>query len=137
MGAAPTTDRPLIVFDALCVLCSANAQLILRRDRRHVFQLAAMQSDAGATLMRANGIDPADPDTLIVVDANRVLRNSDAVLYIYQRLGWPWRAAGALAIVPRPLRDAVYRWIARNRYRWFGKRERCWVPDPADRHRVL
>lgn len=137
MAAAPSTDRPVIVFDAQCVLCSANAQLILRRDRRQLFRLASMQGEAGAALMRAHGVDPADPETLIVVDGNRVLRNSDAILFIYRRLGWPWRLAGVLGIIPRGLRDAVYQWVARNRYRWFGNREQCWVPDAADRHRLL
>ena len=96
-----------------------------------------MQNEAGAALLRTNGLDPADPETLIVVAGDRVLRNSDAVLFIYRRLGWPWRAIGALGIVPRPLRDAAYRLIARNRYRWFGKRDLCWAPDAADRHRQL
>ena len=132
-GAA---DRAVIVFDAQCVLCSANAQLILRRDRKRIFHLASMQSEAGSALMQANGLNPADPETLIVVAGDRVLRNSDAVLYIYRRLGWPWRAAGAARIVPKILRDGAYRWIARNRYRWFGKREQCWVPNAADRHRI-
>lgn len=136
MTAPDLGDRPVIVFDAECVLCSANAQLILRRDRRRIFQLASMQGEAGAELLRANGLDPADPETLLVVEGGRVLRNSDAVLYIYRRLGWPWRAATAARIVPKGLRDTVYRWVARNRYRWFGKREQCWVPDAADRHRV-
>ena len=137
MTSAPGTGQAVIVFDAQCVLCSANARLILRRDRRKLFQLASMQSEAGAALLRANGLDPDNPDTIIVVDGERVLRNSDAVLHIYQRLGWPWRALGAAAIVPRPLRDAVYRLVARNRYRWFGKLDQCWVPDAADRDRLL
>ena len=138
---APTATAPagraVIVFDAQCVLCSANARLILRRDRDKAFRLASMQSEAGAALLTANGLDPANPDTLIVVDGARMLRNSDAVLYIYGRLGWPWRAAGLARIVPRALRDLAYRWVARNRYRWFGKREQCWVPGAADRDRLL
>ena len=137
MTSAPGTGQAVIVFDAQCVLCSANARLILRRDRRKHFQLASMQGGAGAALLRANGLDPDNPDTIIVVDGERVLRNSDAVLHIYKRLGWPWRALGAAAIVPRRLRDAVYRLVARNRYRWFGKLDQCWVPDAADRDRLL
>jgi predicted DCC family thiol-disulfide oxidoreductase YuxK len=129
--------RPIIVFDAECVLCSANARLVLRNDRKRLFRLASMQGGRGAELLRANGVDPADPDTLIVVAGDTVLRNSDAVLYIYRRLGWPWRALGIGAIVPRRLRDRVYRSIARNRYRWFGKLDECWVPDSADRDRLL
>ena len=137
MTAPAGSRQAVIVFDARCILCSANARLILRRDRRKLFQLAAMQGEAGAAVLRANGLDPDNPDTIIVVDGERVLRNSDAVLHIYKRLGWPWRALGAAAIVPRPLRDLVYRLVARNRYRWFGKLDQCWVPDAADRDRLL
>jgi predicted DCC family thiol-disulfide oxidoreductase YuxK len=135
--AAGEPTQPIIVFDGQCVLCSANAQLILRRDRRHLFRLAAMQSEAGVALLTAAGLDPADPETMLVIDGRRILRNSDAILYIAHRLGWPWRAIGAARMVPRPWRDAAYRWIARNRYRWFGKREQCWAPDADDRHRLL
>ena len=133
--AAP--DHPVILFDAQCVLCSANARFILRHDRRRRFRLAAKQSPAGAALFREHGIDPADPDTLIVVEGGRARRDSDAVLAIWEGLGWPWRAASALRAAPRFLRDAVYRLVARNRYRLFGRRETCWLPSPADRDRLL
>lgn len=129
--------HPVIVFDAMCVLCSTNAQFVLRHDRRGHFRLASMQGEAGAALYRRFGIDPADPETLIVVDGDRALRDSDAVLAIWRGLGWPWRAAGLLRVAPRRLRDPLYRWVARNRYRLFGKRETCWVPTPAQRERVL
>ncbi len=96
-----------------------------------------MQGAVGTELYRRNGIDPADPETLIVVDGDRVLRQSDAVLAIYAGLGWPWRIAAVAKIVPRPLRDAVYRTIARNRYRVFGRHDVCWRPDPAFSDRIL
>jgi predicted DCC family thiol-disulfide oxidoreductase YuxK len=132
------SDTPIIVlFDAECVLCSANAQFILRWDRAARFRLAAMQADVGAALFRAHGIDPTDPDTIIVVDGEQVWRNSDAILAIYTGLGWPWRMVGAAYLVPRPLRDVVYRWVARNRYRLFGRRETCWLPAPEFRDRML
>lgn len=129
--------HPVIVFDAMCVLCSANAQFVLRHDRRGHFRLASMQGEAGAALYRRFGIDPADPETLIVVEGDHALRDSDAVLAIWRGLGWPWRAAGVLRLVPRQLRDPLYRRVARNRYRLFGKRETCWVPTPAQRGRIL
>lgn len=129
--------HPVIVFDAMCVLCSANAQFVLRHDRRGHFRLASMQGEAGAALYRRFGIDPADPETLIVVEGDHALRDSDAVLAIWRGLGWPWRAGGALALVPRQLRDPLYRWVARNRYRLFGKRETCWLPTPAQWERIL
>ena len=130
-------ERPIIVFDAECLLCSANVQFVLNHDRKGHFLLTAMQGETGSALYRRFGIDPADPDTLIVVDGDRVRRDSDAVLAIWDGLGWPWRAATAFRLVPRALRDYVYRWVARNRYRLFGRRDTCWLPDPAFRDRML
>lgn len=128
----------IIVFDGLCVLCSANARFVLRHDRRGYFRLAAMQGEAGAALMRRSGVDPADPATMIVVEGDRILRDSDAVLAIGRGLGGLWRILAALGgIVPKRLRDALYRWVARNRYRIFGRRETCWLPTPGQRERLL
>ena len=131
------TGAPIIVFDARCVLCTANARFVLRHDRRRHFRLASMQGEVGARLFAENGVDPDDPDTILLVDGERVLRDSDAVLAIYASCGWPWRALSALRLVPRWLRDPVYRLVARNRYRLFGRLESCWVPSPADRARLL
>jgi len=130
-------SRPIIVFDAECLLCSANAQFVLDHDRRGRFLLASMQGEAGSALYRRFGIDPANPDTLIVVEGDRARRDSDAILAIWAGLGWPWRAGAIFRLVPRLLRDSVYRWVARNRYRLFGRRDACWLPDPAFRDRLL
>ena len=132
-----TGVHPIVVFDGDCVLCSANARFILRRDRRRRFRLATMQGQAGAALMARFGIDPLDPETFILVEGERVRRNSDAALAIAEGLGWPWRALGVLRIVSRPVRDAVYGLVARNRYRWFGRRERCFVPTAEQANRIL
>ncbi|SMC96787.1 thiol-disulfide oxidoreductase DCC family protein [Rhizobium sp. RU36D] len=133
----PPSDGPIIVFDALCVLCSANAQFVLRHDKARRFRLASMQGDVGASIYRRLGINPDNPESLVVVDGDTALRDSDAVLSIYAGLGWPWRLMAVLRVVPRALRDPVYRMIARNRYRLFGRRETCWLPSPADRERIL
>ena len=129
--------HPIIVFDGQCVLCSANAQFVLRHDHRGWFRLAAMQGDVGRALYEHFGIDPTNPETMIVVAGNRALRDSTAVLAIWAGLGWPWRALGILHLVPGPLRDGIYRCIARNRYRIFGRRQACWVPTPEQASRVL
>jgi predicted DCC family thiol-disulfide oxidoreductase YuxK len=128
---------PIIVFDAMCVLCSANAQFVLKHDRAGLFRLASMQGEAGSALYRRFGIDPSNPESLIVVDGDRLWQDSDAVLAIYAGLGWPWRLAAVLRMVPRFIRDPIYRWIARNRYRIFGRRETCWLPSADQRSRVL
>ena len=132
-----SSDRPVIVFDAMCVLCSANAQFVLKFDRQQLFLLASMQGAVGAGLYRKFGIDPANPDTLVVVRGDMAWRDSDAVLAIYDGLGWPWRALTVFRLVPRSLRDPLYRWIARNRYRIFGKRESCWLPSPDQAKRLI
>ncbi|RYE55070.1 MAG: thiol-disulfide oxidoreductase DCC family protein [Hyphomicrobiales bacterium] len=129
--------KPIIVFDAMCVLCSANAQFVINNDRRGRFLLASMQGDVGSSIYRKFGIDPTAPDTIVVVTGEHALRDSDAVLSIYEGLGWPWRVLSALKIIPRALRDPAYRLIARNRYRIFGKRETCWLPTPEQAARVL
>lgn len=128
---------PIILFDAQCVLCSANAQFILKHDRLARYRLASMQGEVGAALFRQHGIDPANPDTILLIEGDRVLRDSEAVIAIYAGLGWPWRIAGLGLLTPRVLRDPVYHWIARNRYRLFGKRETCWVPTAEFVERVL
>ena len=138
MAAGMTGEtHPTIVFDALCVLCSANARFVLRHDRRGHFRLASMQGDIGAALYRRFGIDPADSETLIVVQGDIALRDSDAIIAIWSGLGLPWRALAALRAIPKALRDPPYRWVARNRYRLFGQRETCWVPSASDAARIL
>lgn len=128
---------PIILFDAQCALCSANAQFILKHDRLARYRLASMQGAVGAALFRRHGIDPANPDTILLIERDRVIRDSEAVIAIYTGLGWPWRIAGLVLFAPRALRDSVYHWIARNRYRLFGKRETCWVPAAEYAERIL
>jgi predicted DCC family thiol-disulfide oxidoreductase YuxK len=137
MSDATPPDHAIIVFDALCVLCSANAQFVLAHDKTGHFRLASMQGVVGTQLFTRFGIDPNDPDTIIMVEGDQVWRNSDALLAIYSGLGWPWRIVGALAIVPRFIRDPIYLLIAKNRYRIFGKRETCWAPTSEHRARIL
>ncbi|HEY0112039.1 MAG TPA: DCC1-like thiol-disulfide oxidoreductase family protein [Allosphingosinicella sp.] len=130
-------EHPLIVFDGECVMCSANARVVLRHDRRRLFRLTTAQSPLGAALYRHFGLRADEEGTILVVKDGHVLTESDAVIAIPAGLGWPWRIAAALKVVPRPLRDPLYRWVARNRFRWFGRRESCWVPAPADTDRIL
>jgi predicted DCC family thiol-disulfide oxidoreductase YuxK len=130
-------DGRIILFDAECVLCSANAQFVLARDKKKAFYLASMQGEVGARLFRHHGFDPADPSTILVIDGATVRKDSDAVLSIYETLGMPWKLASICRLVPTFLRDPLYRLVARNRYRIFGKRDTCWVAPAHLRSRVL
>lgn len=128
---------PIILFDAECILCSANAQFVLSQDRKKRFRLASMQGEVGSALYHRFGIDPGNPDSIIVVDGEHMLRDSDAVLSIYAGLGWPWKVLSVFRLVPRFIRDPLYLLLARNRYRLFGKRDSCWLPSPEYRDRLL
>jgi predicted DCC family thiol-disulfide oxidoreductase YuxK len=91
--------------------------------------LVAMQSEAGRSLLSAHGIDPDDPASFLVLDGPQVLTQSDAVIRVIAALGGAWRCAHAARVVPRRWRDGLYRVLARNRYRWFGRRETCYMAD--------
>ncbi len=128
---------PVIVFDGKCMLCSASAEFVLKHDRRKVFRLTTAQSDYGRAAYLDHGLDPDAMATMIVIVDGRARTESDAILAILARLGWPWRLAGVAGAVPRFLRDRAYRWIARNRYRWIGMRDTCWYPTADMSDRVL
>ncbi len=134
-------DKPIIVFDGVCVLCTANARFVLKNDRKGRFRMTAMQDSAGAAIMRYAGLDPHDPTSFILLDAasdgGRIWMNSDAVLHMWSMLGWPWRAGAIFQLIPRFVRDPVYKLIACDRYKWFGKREECWVPNAEQAARIL
>jgi len=119
------------------VLCSANAQFVLKHDKAGVFRLASIQGRIGTELCRRHGMDPKNPSTILVIEGRCVRQDSDAVLSIYEKLGLPWRLLVILRVLPALFRDPVYLWVARNRYRLFGKRTSCWVAPPEYKDRIL
>jgi predicted DCC family thiol-disulfide oxidoreductase YuxK len=134
--AAPDLVQDLILFDGDCVLCSRWARFVHARDIAARFRFVAIQSPFGHALAERFGINTSDPDTNLAVIAGRVFFKSDTALAILRALpGWGW--ASIALIVPRPVRNWFYDRVARNRYRWFGRRERCWAGDPAFRHRII
>lgn len=133
----PGLAEKIILFDGVCNLCSSSVQFIMRHDRRRVFRFASIQSDRGRELYAQCGLDPQAPDSFVLWTPQGALLRSDAALAIAREFGGPWRWLAALRIVPRFVRDAVYSLVARNRYRWFGKREECLVPTPELRERFL
>lgn len=132
-------STPIILFDGHCGLCARSVRHVAGRDRHGVFRFAPLQGKTAARECARLGIrlPDSDPDTLILIDGDCARTQSDAALAIASRLPFPWRLCTALRVVPRPLRDAVYRWIARNRYRWFGRSPQCMVPTPELRARFL
>lgn len=130
-------DKPIIIFDGYCVLCSNSAQFVLRHDAAGTFRMLAAQSPLGHALYVHYGLNPADYETMILIADGVAYLKSEAAIRIAQGLGLPWSLAAAFRIVPRTLRDAIYLWVARNRLRWFGTREACYRPDPKFADRFL
>jgi predicted DCC family thiol-disulfide oxidoreductase YuxK len=128
---------PIIVFDGVCVVCSGWVQFLLRRKGADRYRFAAMQGTTGRSLLQAHGIDPDDPVSMLLVQDGRAMSDSEAILRIVTGLGGAWRVAAIFRIVPAALRDPIYRWVARNRYRWFGQRDQCLVPAPDVAARFL
>ncbi len=134
--ASPWPDDNVILYDGVCVFCSHWVRFVAARDVEQRFRFTAIQSGYGARLAQAFGIDPDDPDTNAVVHGGEVFFKSDAALTVLGALpGWQW--VRVLRSVPKPLRDAIYNAVARNRYRIFGKYEKCFIPDASLRARVM
>lgn len=129
--------NPLILFDGVCNFCNASVNFIIRRDPGKVFRFAPLQSTAGQGLLKKFSLASTDLDTMVLIESDRAFTRSTAGLKIARRLSGLWPLLYAFLIVPRFLRDAVYNVVARNRYRWWGKRDACMVPTPEVKERFL
>ncbi len=125
------------VMDARCSLCARGAAWIARNDRRQEFTIIPMQSDVGRALLVHSGLDPANPASWLYVEDGRAHASLGAVVRVGQRLGGVWRGLGLLGLLPVRLQDALYGWVARNRYRMFGTTDLCSLPDPQVQKRLL
>jgi predicted DCC family thiol-disulfide oxidoreductase YuxK len=130
-------DRPIIVFDGHCVMCSWFARFVLRHDRRGVFRLLPAQTPLGEELYRHYRLDPLKYETNILIEAGEAWFRSEGSIRMAERLGWPWRIAAVLRVLPLPWRDAFYELIARNRFNLFGRRDICYLPPPGMEDRFL
>lgn len=135
--AAAGAGNPVIVFDGVCALCNRWVRFLLRFDRKERYRFAAMQGERGSALLRAYGLDPQDPASFLLLDAQGAWTDTDAILRVLAGLGGAWRLSGVMRMVPRRWRDATYRALARNRYRWFGRHDACHLPAPEQAARFL
>ncbi|WAH36078.1 thiol-disulfide oxidoreductase DCC family protein [Alicyclobacillus dauci] len=133
------THGEVILFDGVCNLCNSAVQFIIPRDPKKRFRFAALQSDVGKALVNSVGLrrDSMILDSVMLIKGGKVYVKSSAALHITRGLHGLWPLAYALIIVPRSIRDAVYDYVARNRYRWFGRRDACMVPTADNRDRFI
>jgi len=133
----PKTDHPILFFDGVCNLCNGFVQTIIRLDPKGKFRFASLQSEEAQELLRDHKLDPNDLNTVILLDGSRTYTESDVALEVARILGGAWLLLYPLRYLPSRFRDGIYRWVARNRYQWFGKKDQCMVPTPELKNRFL
>lgn len=131
--------KKLILFDGVCNLCNGAVNFVIKRDTDDIFRYASLQSELGKKMLSERNINPAEIDSIILIDPHVAYYvKSDAALEIAGHLGWPWKSLRLFHyILPSPLRDQVYDFIAKYRYRWFGRKDQCMIPTPALKAKFL
>ncbi len=133
----PEVQHPVILFDGVCNLCSGSVQFIINRDPSGIFRFATLQSETGKNLVSKFDLPNDKPDAIILVENSEYYLRSTAALRILQRLGSLWQLLYVFILVPRPIRDYFYDIVARNRYKWYGKRAQCMIPSEDIKGRFL
>jgi predicted DCC family thiol-disulfide oxidoreductase YuxK len=132
-----SASRKIVLFDGYCNLCNKSVQFILERERQSDLYFASLQSDFGKDLLKAHGYPEDYVDSVLFFDGKKLFGHSRAALKIAKHLKFPWSIVRVFWLVPNFLRDIVYRNVAKNRLRWFGKTESCWVMTPEYKARFL
>ena len=139
-GVSDVEQVTIILFDGVCNLCSGIVRFVIARDPHARCRFASLQSDAARAACAKVGYDlpaSATPSTIVVIEGGRALERSDAVLAIARRMRFPWPVLSVFGVLPRGLRDVLYGFVARNRYRWFGRDEACRAPGAELQERFL
>ena len=131
------TESSIILFDGICNLCNSSVQFVIRHDKKKQFQFASLQSAVGQQLLISGGIEAISNNSFVLIDAGNYYQRSRAALRVLLRIGGAWKLFYLFILIPPFIRDAVYNFIARNRYRLFGKRNECMVPNDELRDRFL
>lgn len=126
----------IILFDGECNFCNSSVQFIIQRDQEKRFKFGSLQGEAGYKLLSMHN-PPKDLDSLVLVEDDKAYYKSSAALRITKQLKGIWKLFYIFIIIPRPIRDFFYDFIARNRYKWFGKKDSCMIPSPEMRNRFL
>ena len=118
----------IILFDGVCNLCNSSVQKVIKNDSKNIFKFASLQSDFGQRFLNKNQLNSEEFDSIILIDGDKFYTSSDAALRIGKELKGIYKISSFLLWIPKFIRDGVYRIISKNRYRWFGKQNTCWIP---------
>ena len=130
-------SKPIILFDGICNLCTGAVQFVIRHDPGEIFLFASLQSEAGQQLLKQYNLPATDFGSFTLVQDNKVYTKSTGALKVAKQIKGALRCLYIFIIVPKFIRDAVYTWIAQNRYKWFGKKDACMIPTPELKARFL
>jgi predicted DCC family thiol-disulfide oxidoreductase YuxK len=130
-------DKPVVLYDGVCNLCSGVVKFVINHDPKHTLNFASLQSETGKKLLKANNLESKAFDSFVFIKNGKAATHSTAALKLAQSLGFPWNLAYMFIIVPTPARDAIYWFLARNRYKWFGKKDSCMMPGENIKKRFL
>lgn len=131
------SNSPIILFDGVCNFCNGVVNFIIRQDKKKIFKFAPLQSEAGKKFLSGSSIDRSRMNSFVLVEDGKIYTRSTAALKLYNKLPWYWKWTQVFWLVPTRLRDVVYDFVARNRYKWFGKRDVCMVPGKDVRERFV
>ncbi|MGB7292158.1 MAG: thiol-disulfide oxidoreductase DCC family protein [Thermodesulfobacteriota bacterium] len=131
------TPSPIVLFDGVCNFCSSVVRFAISRDPDGIFRFASLQSDAGQFFLNKFGLSTDDFDSFVLIEGDRFFLRSTAVLRLCKKLNGLWPLVYLLIVIPAPIRDFIYNIVARNRYRWFGKKEECFIPSAEIRNRFF
>ncbi len=132
-----STTTTILFFDGHCNLCNNSVDFVITRDKKHMFRFAPLQGETAKDVLDDVNIDLEHPDSFVLSKDNEVYFRSTAALMVARQLGFPWSLMSVFLVVPPFIRDAVYNLIARNRYKWFGRKETCRLPSPEERRLFL
>jgi predicted DCC family thiol-disulfide oxidoreductase YuxK len=127
----------IILFDGVCNFCNSSINFVMDHDPKFRFKFAPLQSNFAQERLAKAGLNTQDFDTVVLLEGDKVYTRSGAALRIAKNLSGAWPLLYGFVIVPPFIRNAVYNWVARNRYRWFGKQENCRLPSPEERARFV
>ena len=130
-------DKPIVLFDGVCNLCNSAVQFIIRHDKKNTFMFTSLQSDTGKKLLAQYDLPLNELNSFILIENNKAYTRSSGALRVIKKLKGLWPLLYGFIIVPKFIREGVYNWVGRNRYKWFGKQEACMIPTPELKARFL
>jgi predicted DCC family thiol-disulfide oxidoreductase YuxK len=130
-------DQPIVLFDGVCNLCNGAVQFIIRHDKKNIFMFASLQSEVGRKILEQYNFPLDELNSFILIENNKAYTRSTGALRVAKKLNGLWPLLYGFIIIPKLLRDGIYNWVGRNRYKWFGKKDACMIPTPELKTKFL